>query len=108
MSSAVSVTDSDFTKEVIESTIPVVVDFWATWCGPCQAMGPVVDAVAGEYAGKIKVLKMNVDENPSTPMKYGVRGIPTLILFNKGEVVDRLIGAQPKASVEGLLKKVVA
>jgi len=108
MSSAVSVTDSDFTKEVIESTIPVVVDFWATWCGPCQAMGPVVDAVAGEYAGKVKVLKMNVDENPSTPMKYGVRGIPTLILFNKGEVVDRLIGAQPKANVEGLLKKVVA
>lgn len=108
MSSAVSVTDSDFTKEVIESTIPVVVDFWATWCGPCQAMGPVVDAVAGEYAGKIKVLKMNVDENPSTPMKYGVRGIPTLILFNKGEVVDRLIGAQPKANVEGLLKKIVA
>ncbi|OPX99228.1 MAG: Thioredoxin-1 [Syntrophorhabdus sp. PtaB.Bin006] len=108
MSSAVSVTDSDFTKEVIESTIPVVVDFWATWCGPCQAMGPVVDAVAGEYAGKIKVLKMNVDENPSTPMKYGVRGIPTLILFNKGEVVDRLIGAQPKANVENLLKKVVA
>ncbi|HBA53037.1 thioredoxin [Syntrophorhabdus aromaticivorans] len=108
MSTAVSVTDSDFTKEVMESTIPVVVDFWATWCGPCQAMGPVIDAVAGEYAGKVKVLKMNVDENPGTPMKYGVRGIPTLILFNKGEVVDRLIGAQPKASVENLLKKVVA
>jgi thioredoxin 1 len=108
MSSAVAVTDSDFTKEVMESTIPVVVDFWATWCGPCQVMGPVVDAIAGEYAGKIKVLKLNVDENQATPAKYGVRGIPTLILFNKGEVVDRIVGAQPKASVESLLKKVVA
>jgi thioredoxin 1 len=108
MSSAVSVTDIDFIKEVIESTIPVVVDFWATWCGPCRAMGPIVDAVAGEYAGKVKVLKMNVDENPGTPLKYGVRGIPTLILFNKGEVVDRLIGAQPKANVDNLIKKVVA
>lgn len=107
MSSAVAVTDSDFTKEVVESTIPVVVDFWATWCGPCQAMGPVVDAVAAEYEGKVKVLKLNVDENQATPAKYGVRGIPTLILFNKGEVVDRLVGSQPKASVESLLKKVV-
>lgn len=108
MSSAMSVTDSDFAKEVIESTIPVVVDFWATWCGPCQAMGPVVDAIAGEYAGKVKILKLNVDENQATPAKYGVRGIPTLILFNKGEVVDRLVGSQPKSSVEDLLKKVIA
>lgn len=108
MSSAMAVTDSDFTREVIESTIPVVVDFWATWCGPCQAMGPVVDAIAGEYAGRVKILKLNVDENQATPAKYGVRGIPTLILFNKGEVVDRLVGSQPKSSVEDLLKKVVA
>lgn len=108
MSSAASVTDSDFTKEVIESPIPVVVDFWATWCGPCQAMGPVVDQIAGEYAGRVKILKLNVDENQATPAKYGVRGIPTLILFNKGEVVDRLVGAQPKANVESLLKKVIA
>ena len=108
MSSAAAVTDSDFTKEVIESTIPVVVDFWATWCGPCQVMGPVVDAIAGEYVGKVKILKLSVDENQATPAKYGVRGIPTLILFNKGEVVDRLVGAQPKANVENLLKKVIA
>ena len=86
----------------------VIIDFWATWCGPCQVMGPVVDAIAGEYAGKVKILKLNVDENQATPAKYGVRGIPTLILFNKGEVVERLVGAQPKANVENLLKKVIA
>jgi thioredoxin 1 len=106
MSNAKAVSDGEFTKEVLESAIPVVVDFWATWCGPCQVMGPVIDAVAGEYEGKIKVLKINVDENPVTPSKYGVRGIPTLILFDKGEVVDRIIGAQPKKAVENLLKKV--
>jgi len=108
MSSAVAVTDGDFAKEVIESAIPVVVDFWATWCGPCQVMGPVIDAIAAEYAGKVKILKLNVDENPATPAKYGVRGIPTLILFDKGEVVDRLVGAKPKGEVVDLLKKVVA
>jgi thioredoxin 1 len=108
MSKATSVSDADFTREVIESTLPVVVDFWATWCGPCQVMGPIVDTVAGEYEGKIKVFKMNVDENPATPAKYGIRGIPTLILFNKGEIVDRAIGAQPKANIDNLIKKVVA
>ena len=108
MSKATPVNDADFTKEVIESTLPVVVDFWATWCGPCQVMGPIVDTIAGEYEGKIKVFKMNVDENPATPAKYGIRGIPTLILFNKGEVVERAIGAQPKANIDNLIKKVVA
>jgi thioredoxin 1 len=108
MSKADAVTDSSFGPEVLESTIPVVVDFWATWCGPCQTMGPLVDTVAEEYEGKVKVLKMNVDENPITPSKYGIRGIPTLLLFNKGELVDRLIGAQPKASVDNLIKKVSA
>ncbi len=106
MSTAKSVSDKEFTKEVLESDVPVLVDFWATWCGPCQVMGPVVDAVAGDYAGKVNVLKLNVDENPETPSKYGVRGIPTLILFNKGEVVDRIVGAQPKPVVEDLIKKV--
>ncbi len=106
MSTAKSVSDTEFAKEVLESDIPVVVDFWATWCGPCQVMGPVVDAIAGDYAGKIKVFKLNVDENPATPSKYGVRGIPTLILFDKGEIVDRIIGAQPKTAVENLVKKV--
>ena len=86
----------------------LLLDFWATWCGPCQVMGPLVDTVASEYEGKVKVLKLNVDQNPVTPSKYGVRGIPTLILFNKGEVVDRIIGAQPKDSVDTLLKKAVS
>jgi thioredoxin 1 len=107
MSNAQAVTDGDFTKTVLESGVPVLIDFWATWCGPCQMMGPVIDTIAGEYAGKVTVLKMNVDENPVTPAKYGVRGIPTLILFNKGEVVDRIVGAQPKGSVDVLLKKVL-
>ncbi|HOJ70870.1 MAG TPA: thioredoxin [Syntrophorhabdaceae bacterium] len=107
MSKAKPVSDSEFTSAVLESDIPVLVDFWASWCGPCQAMGPVVDDIAGQYEGKVKILKLNVDENPTTPAKYGIRGIPTLILFNKGEVVDRIIGAQPKSAVEGLLKKVL-
>jgi thioredoxin 1 len=107
MSKAMSVTDSEFTKEVIESSLPVIVDFWATWCGPCQVMGPLIDAVAEEHEGKIKVLKLNVDENPVTPAKYGIRSIPTLILFNGGEIVDRIVGAQPKGTIENLLKKVV-
>lgn len=108
MSNAQQVNDKDFNKEVLESPIPVLVDFWAAWCGPCQMMGPIIDAIAAEYEGKVKVMKMNVDENPETPAKYGIRGIPTLILFNKGEVIERVIGAQPKASVDSLLKRVVS
>jgi thioredoxin 1 len=108
MSKAQVVTDGDFKKEVLEASVPVLVDFWATWCGPCQVMGPVVDAIAEENEGKIKVLKMNVDENQLTPAQYGVRGIPTLILFSKGDVVDRIVGAQPKGSVDNLLKKIIA
>lgn len=107
MGSAKAVNDGNFFAEVLESNIPVLVDFWASWCGPCQIMGPLVDDIAVQYEGKVKVLKLNVDENPQTPAKYGIRGIPTLILFNKGEVVDRIIGAQPKSNIEDLLKKVL-
>jgi thioredoxin 1 len=107
MSNAISVKDSEFAKEVLESMTPVLVDFWAAWCGPCQSMGPVIDALAAEYSGKVKVMKMNVDENRETPAKYGIRGIPTLILFNKGEAVEKIVGAQPKAAIDTMLKKVV-
>ncbi len=105
MSKALPLNDDDFPKEVAESGVPVLVDFWATWCGPCQTMGPIIDDVAGEYEGKLKVMKVNVDSNPLTPSKFGVRGIPTLILFNKGEVVDRIVGAVPKTTVDSLIKK---
>jgi thioredoxin 1 len=108
MSNAKAVSDNEFGSMVLESTLPVLIDFWATWCGPCQTMGPILDTIAGEYEGRIKVLKMNVDENPATPAKYGIRGIPTFILFNKGEVVDRIVGAQPKGSVDNLIKKVLS
>jgi thioredoxin 1 len=106
MGKALPLNDADFTKEVSESTLPVLIDFWATWCGPCQTMGPVVDSIAEEYDGKVKVMKVNVDSNPLTPSKFGVRGIPTLILFKGGEVVDRIVGAVPRNTVENLIKKV--
>jgi thioredoxin 1 len=105
MSKVVALNDDDFAKEVVESSLPVLVDFWATWCGPCQTMGPIVDNLAEEYDGKVKVMKCNVDSNPLTPSKFGIRGIPTLLLFKNGEVVDRIVGAVSKAQVDALLKK---
>jgi thioredoxin 1 len=107
MSNAKAVTDAEFKTEVIDSTVPVLVDFWATWCGPCQIMGPVIDILAGEYEGRVKVMKLNVDENPQTPAQYGVRGIPTLIIFKGGAEAQRIVGASPKESVDEALKKVL-
>jgi thioredoxin 1 len=107
MSKALPLNDADFSKEVSDADVPVLVDFWATWCGPCQTMGPVIDSVADEYDGRIKVMKCNVDSNPLTPSKFGIRGIPTLLLFQKGEVIDRIVGAVPKNAVDNLLKKVL-
>ncbi|MBX3025876.1 thioredoxin [bacterium] len=91
------VSDQTFDQEVINSSTPVLIDFWAPWCGPCKAIAPVVEEVAGTYAGRLKVVKMNVDDNPQTPSRYGVRGIPNLILFKRGQVADQIVGAVPKA-----------
>jgi thioredoxin 1 len=101
-------TDGAFEQEVLKSDVPVLVDFWAPWCGPCKAMGPTVDALAAEYAGKIKIGKMNTDDNPQTPMKYQVRGIPTLLLFKNGKVVDQRVGAMPKPDVQKMIDPHVA
>jgi thioredoxin 1 len=98
-------TDANFEQEVLKSDIPALVDFWAEWCGPCRALGPLVDQVAEENQGKIKVFKMNVDENPETPARYGVRGIPTLILVKGGQVVDQLVGSVPKNTLDAFVKR---
>src|SRR5271170_5730892 len=97
-------TDSAFDQDVLKSDVPVLVDFWAPWCGPCKAMGPTIDALAAEYAGRIKIGKMNTDENPQAPMRYQVRGIPTLLLFKGGKVVDQRVGAMPKQDVQKMIE----
>jgi thioredoxin 1 len=100
-----NVTDASFENEVLKSTQPVLIDFWATWCGPCRAIAPVVEQLAGEYAGKVKVVKVNIDENPKTPTQYDVRSIPTLLMFKDGKVVGQIVGAVPKPKIEELVKK---
>ena len=97
--SIIHVTDSSFEQDVLKSNVPVLLDFWAEWCGPCKMIAPILDQIAAEYAGKVVVAKMNVDENPRTPMKFSVRGIPTLILFKNGREVSRQAGAFPLQSL---------
>ena len=102
-----AVTDATFDAEVRKSDIPVVVDFWAEWCGPCKMIGPALEELSTEYEGKVKIVKVNVDENPDSPAQMGVRGIPALFLFKGGQVISNKIGAAPKAALKGWIEESV-
>jgi len=104
-SEPLQVSDATFEDEILKSDIPAMVDFWAAWCGPCRAIAPVVEELARDYQGKVKVAKMNVDENPKTPVKFGIRAIPTLIIFKGGQVVEQITGAVSRSLIENALKK---
>src|SRR4030043_1885914 len=104
-SNLVHVNDKNFASEVLKADLPVLVDFWATWCGPCRSISPIVEELAKEFLGKVKVTKLNVAASPATPSQYGVRGIPTLILFKGGKILDQIVGAVPKARLKALMEK---
>lgn len=101
------VSDATFEQEVLQSEQPVLVDFWAVWCGPCKAIGPIVDSIAASYAGKLKVAKVNVDENGAAPSRYGIRGIPTLLFFKGGKVADQVVGYVPQEVIEEKVKRLL-
>jgi thioredoxin 1 len=105
MGKYVELTDATFEAEVLKSEIPVLVDFWAVWCAPCRMIAPMIEEIAAEKQGKLKVAKMDVDHNQQTPLKYGIRSIPTLLVFKNGQLVDQLIGAVPKSLLESKLEK---
>ncbi|HSF29864.1 MAG TPA: thioredoxin [Candidatus Tectomicrobia bacterium] len=108
MGKALEVTDSTFEQEVLRAQQPVLVDFWAVWCGPCRAVAPIVEELAGEYEGQIKVMKLDVDDNPRTAVAYGVQSIPTLLVFKDGKPAERIIGAVPKKVIVDKLQSVMA
>lgn len=107
MSDEIILTDAAFDKEVLDSEIPVLVDFWAPWCGPCKMLAPIIEEIAKEFKGSIKVCKMNVDENQEKPNTYAIRSIPTIILFNKGKVIKQIVGFQSKDTLIEMIKDIV-
>lgn len=108
MAHPIEVTDSTFEEEVIDAETPVLVDFWADWCGPCKMLAPIVEELAGEYEGKVKFAKLDVDANPRSATSYGIRGIPTLLIFNGGKPVDQVVGAVPKSVLKRRLEEAIA
>jgi thioredoxin 1 len=107
MAGIIDVTDANFESEVLKSDVPAVIDFWAEWCAPCRAIAPIVKDLAATYAGKVKVVKMNIDENPGTPGKYGVRAIPTVLAFKNGTVVGQITGARPKSAFDEMVQRLL-